>query len=110
MGVAYHNTSYHNIMPLCNSCLKNRAAQQPVSVAIDGSNIQLYESGIYNGWCTPATNHGVLVVGYGTENGEKFWKVKNSWGNSWGENGFFRLERSESIGIGKCGIATRASY
>lgn len=98
------------MLPLCNSCLKSRVAQQPTSVAVDGSAIQLYESGIYNGSCSVMTNHGVLAVGYGTENGQMFWKVKNSWGKSWGENGFYRLERSESIGTGKCGIATRASY
>lgn len=81
-----------------------------MSVAIDGSPIQLYESGIYNGSCSILTNHGVLVVGYGDENGQKFWKVKNSWGAAWGETGFFRLERVESLGTGMCGIATKAVY
>jgi C1A family cysteine protease len=102
--------SYHSVMPLCNSCLKSHVAVQPVSVAIDGSSIQHYISGVYNGSCSFMTNHGVLAVGYGTENGATFWKIKNSWGAAWGEAGFLRISRSDSIGTGMCGIATRASY
>ena len=48
------------------------------------------------------TNHAVVVVGYGTdaETGEDYWTVKNSWGTTWGEQGYFRIRR----GTDECGI------
>ena len=61
-----------------------------------------YESGIYHhdfaldklqsGDLDPfeLTNHAVLITGYGTENGVKFWNVKNSWGTGWGSGGYFK--------------------
>jgi len=80
----------------------------PVSVAIeaDQSSFQFYSSGILTGACGTNLDHGVLVVGYGTDSGKDYWKVKNSWGSSWGDNGYIRIER----GSNKCGIASQASY
>merc|ERR1712137_1077752 len=48
--------------------------------------------------------------GYGSDNGQKFWKVKNSWGPSWGEQGYIRLSREENGPAGQCGIASVPSY
>merc|ERR1719324_2267964 len=75
----------------------------PVSVAIeaDQMSFQLYSSGVLTGSCGTNLDHGVLAVGYGTEDGTDYWKVKNSWGASWGANGYVLIER----GVNKCGIA-----
>lgn len=51
-------------------------------------------------------NHAVLAVGYGTENGIDYWLIKNSWGASWGDNGYFKMKR----GVNMCGIANCNSY
>jgi len=94
------------------SQLKAALAQQPVSVAINALPIQLYHKGVFSNWkgCPANLNHGVLAVGYGTEQGGKdYWIVKNSWGKGFGENGYFRMERKET-GEGICGITKNASY
>ena len=51
-------------------------------------------------------NHAVVAVGYGVINREAYWKVRNSWGPSWGMDGYFKIER----GVNKCGLADCASY
>jgi len=48
----------------------------------------------------------ITVVGYGIEDGKMFWKLKNTWGVSWGEEGYVRMSRTESsISSGTCGLA-----
>ncbi|CAH1963340.1 unnamed protein product [Acanthoscelides obtectus] len=84
----------------------------PVSCAMDASYIQLYSHGIIDRSCgcdnaRYSLNHGVLVVGYGEENGVQFWLVKNSWGTGWGEDGYFKLRKDDK---NTCGIATLSSY
>jgi len=87
-------------------------AQQPVSVAIEADQLafQLYSGGVLTGRCGTNLDHGVLAVGYGTDNKQDFYKVKNSWGTSWGEKGFFRLARGVSQRGGQCGILEAASF
>jgi len=85
--------------------------QQPVSVAIeaDQTTFQFYSSGVLTGKCGTNLDHGVLAVGYGTLDGVDYYKIKNSWGKSWGMDGYVLLERKDTHG-GQCGILLSASY
>ncbi|GJV72538.1 senescence-specific cysteine protease SAG39-like protein [Tanacetum coccineum] len=95
------------------SALLKAVARQPVSVAIDasGSDFQFYSSGVFTGECGTELDHGVTAVGYGTsDDGTKYWLVKNSWGTSWGQEGYIMMERDVDAKEGICGIAMQASY
>jgi KDEL-tailed cysteine endopeptidase len=82
----------------------------PVSVAIQANQIgfQLYKRGVFSGACGTNLDHGVLAVGYGEESGAPYYKVKNSWGSTWGLNGYILLKR-KGDGPGQCGIQMAAT-
>ncbi|CAA6664648.1 unnamed protein product [Spirodela intermedia] len=87
------------------------ALVRPVSIAFEVvRGFRFYKSGVYTsdscGSSPMDVNHAVLAVGYGVEDGVPYWLIKNSWGNSWGDNGYFKME----LGKNMCGVATCASY
>lgn len=92
--------------------LMSAVAQQPVSIAIEADKaiFQQYKSGVLSGLCGAQLDHGVLLVGYGTDatHGD-YWKVKNSWGESWGDAGYVLLKRGKG-GTGECGLLSQPSY
>ncbi|XP_027329555.1 vignain-like isoform X2 [Abrus precatorius] len=104
----------HENVPVNNeAALLKVVANQPVSVAIEagGSDFQFYSEGVFTGECGTDLDHGVAIVGYGTtQDGTKYWTVKNSWGSEWGEKGYIRMKRDISDKKGLCGIAMEASY
>ncbi|BAT76003.1 hypothetical protein LR48_Vigan01g228600 [Vigna angularis] len=100
---------YETVPSNDEAALLQAVAHQPVSVAIDagGYDFQFYSEGVFTGFCGTGLNHGVTIVGYGTtQDGTKYWTVKNSWGSEWGENGYIRMQRDLDL----CGIAMEASY
>jgi len=93
--------------------LMEAVALGPVSIAVDAASLgwQLYHGGILKHFCGTSLDHGVLLVGYGTEGKNDFWIVKNSWGAGWGEKGYLRILRQmDKKGPGVCGLQQSASY
>lgn len=107
---------HEDVTPNDEIALKKAVAHQPVSVAIEADQpaFQLYGGGVFDdSGCGVNLNHGVLLVGYGVApvNGSDmpYWKIKNSWGAGWGENGFIKIRRNLG-NEGQCGVAMMASY
>ena len=109
-----HLYSCADVKPNDQLSLKAAVAQQPVAIAIEADTkyFQSYSGGILtSSSCGTSLDHGVLVVGYGEENGIKYFTVKNSWGTTWGENGYIRIARSDLTNdAGICGISMQPSF
>ena len=111
--VAHFNQCF-NIPANNERLLREAVYRSPVAVSIeaDTKTFQFYKGGILDSSnCGTTLDHGVLAVGYGEEDGKKYWIVKNSWGEDWGEYGYIRIGRSDSEDSeGVCGIAKDASF
>jgi len=91
--------------------MKNALASQPLSVSIeaDKSVFQSYKSGIFNSTaCGTSLDHATNVVGWGTSGTTEYWIMRNSWGTSWGEQGYMRVAITTGAGI--CGIQSSPLY
>jgi C1A family cysteine protease len=112
MTPAAQITSFVDVPANDEQQLLQAVAQQPISVGIDvGPEFHLYKEGVYSGTCGRPFNHAVTLVGYGvTDDGIKYWLIKNSWGKYWGEGGYMRVLRDSGQPGGQCGIAAHASY
>jgi len=98
-------SSHSDIPPNDPDQLRAAVSRSPVSIAIeaDQGSFQGYSGGILNSAdCGTQLDHGVLIVGFGTEGDQAYWIVKNSWGAGWGESGYIRI--ADVAGEGICGI------
>lgn len=84
----------------CDS-LADALNTQPIAIGVDAEEWQFYSGGVFSD-CGTSLDHGVLLVGVKTG---QYWIVKNSWGASWGEQGYIRLADGNT-----CGICNTASY
>ena len=102
-GVAV--TDYTDVSPNSQSQMKAALQQAPLAVAIEADKavFQTYSSGVLtSSRCGTNLDHAVLAVGYGTENGQDYWLVKNSWNTTWGDQGYIKLGMDSSKGT--CGV------
>ena len=100
--------NYEKVPANDGAALKQAVSKAPVSVAVeaDSAVFQMYKTGVVDSTaCGTSLNHGVLAVGYTAD----YWIVKNSWGASWGDNGYIKIAYKET-GAGICGINQMNSY
>jgi C1A family cysteine protease len=107
---SFVDVAFDSKHPTDESALMAAVNIGPVSIAIEADQpvFQLYTGGVITKGCGTSLDHGVLIVGYGTDSTTNvdYWLVKNSWGAKWGEKGYVRLARNANV----CGLNMVASY
>ncbi|KAM0961237.1 hypothetical protein ACFX13_020969 [Malus domestica] len=106
-------TNYARVPRNSEADINKAVSMQPISVAIVASQaFQAYKGGLFtDDNCGTNLNHAVTIIGYGTtEDDTPYWLIKNSWGTSWGENGYMKILRYADAPEGVCGLAMDASY
>ncbi|CAJ1416606.1 unnamed protein product [Effrenium voratum] len=88
-------TGHVNVPKNDAAALMEAISKGPVAVSVDATDWWMYAGGIWDSCnkTAPNINHAVTLEGYGEENGTKYWLIRNSWGNNFGENGYIRLRR-----------------
>ncbi|CAL0323606.1 unnamed protein product [Lupinus luteus] len=109
---ALNISGYENVRAQNEKMLKAATSNQHVYVAIDAGcyEFQRYSKGIFSRSCGNDLNHDITIVGYGEENGHKYWLVKNSCATNSGDCGYIKIKRDIGDKDGVCGIAMDASY
>jgi len=113
-------SKHTDVLPNSDNAMMTALTQQPVSVAIQANQkeFQMYKSGVFTANCNTDLDHGVLLIGYGTQNGQDYYILKNSWGNLWGMSGYLLIGKGNdpatgkpyNNGAGQCGVLGMASY
>ena len=98
-------TGHHDIPPTEDAIAAWLYTHGPVSIGVDSASFQTYTGGIMTNCIDGQLDHAVLVVGFDDTYSPPYWIVKNSWGPTWGEEGYIRLQK----GTGQCGMNTAPS-
>ena len=122
-GQFCHRNTDHNVKDLIsgyrridehdNDRMRKVLTYSVITSAVDAGDISFYSSGVYdNRQCRSDINHAIVIVGYGVSKstGLKYWKIRNSWGENWGKQGYFKLLRNDGYEEGICGITKYNVY